>query len=723
MTSLIQFKPGDRWSHNGLVLRFERDLGDGLLHFQVERTGGPFQLEGEAGPRSPDSAWAVEAYAAGKLKRMPGLKGSAVRRVAAEREYDPATIANMDPGARRRVFILRGLDAFGIIKCTPREASYALARLWSEQPDKAKAFEKPDPRTVIRWLSERGEPGRRPLAEMVSMSGRVPRAARLPAELHRMMDRYAVYYWTGMGLQINDAYAKFASRLYRLNRWRQRAGREAFVLPSPETFRGKVHKRGNRQAHAAKWGSKKAASLFKAVQGQFTAARFLALGCMDHTSLDTIAAFDADQMLPVGTPWLTLLTDVKTRCVVGFLVCFEPPSIYSVMECLKRAALPKRVYADRKDGSRDFDNIFGRFDHIVVDNGKEFSGVTFEDGLTDIGTTIELAPVASPQHKAIVERFFRTLNTLLVHKLPGARLPIHQMRELGYDPRATVVLTLGEIEELIWETLRLYHLDVHTGTGFPPGLLWKRDVEAFGIPVYDDLSAFEKMLGVPEERQLSRSGIELHGLIYHDPGLVGGVLEELAVAAPVRSQRKTGSAVCRVKIKYNPVNLGAVQVWHHLRKAYVTLPCAEPEYAEGLSLWHHNQIKAAAREAGLGFSSRQLRLEARARLVAKVERLMPDAKMRQRRAMTRLLLAPKVEPIPSGVVEVQFAPSRHDGLAPIVPQIALASERSDGGLRPTRPARPKSSKAAPVKRKTAKPASSVAAFPVSTAPKTWEGFE
>lgn len=725
MATLIQFRPGDCWKYRGMTVRFEGELGGGFLHFVDERTGCPLQLEGEGGYRLPDGAWAKGAYAGGELVRVVKHAATVARRMAAEREYDPATIAMMDPSAQRRAFILRGLDSFGLIKRSERQISHALARLWFEQADKAKAFEKPHPRTVIRWLNDRGEPGRRPLAQLVSMTGRVPRRRRLPDDLHRLMDRYVIRYWTSMGLSVADAYALFASRLFRLNRWRERAGREALRLPSTEIFRIKVRSRGDRQAHAAKWGPKKAASKFKANQGQLTAGRFLALGCMDHTSLDTIAAFDADRMLPVGTPWLTALLDVKTRCVVGFLLCFEPPSVYSVMECLKRAGMPKRIYAERNDASRDFDNIFGRFDHVIVDNGKEFSGITFEDGLTDIGTTLELAPVGSPQHKAIVERFFNTLNTLVIHKLPGARLPVHQMRELGYDPKATCVLTVSEIEELIWEALRLYHLDVHEGTGYPPGLLWRRDAEKYGIPVYDDLRQFEKMLGVPVERQLSRSGIELHGLQYHDPSIVGPLLEELAVEAPIRDQRKAGSAVCSVKVKYSPVNIGVVHVYNHLRARdqYVTIPCTDPEYAEGLSLWHHKRIQAAAREAGLDFSSKQQRLEARARVASMAERAMPEAILRHRRVMARLLRAPKVETIPSGVVELQFAPSRHDGLAPIVPQIALASERSDGGVIPTRPARPKSTKAASRTDKSAKAVAPTDAFGAAAGTKTWEAFK
>ncbi|MGQ3043416.1 MAG: Mu transposase C-terminal domain-containing protein [Brevundimonas aurantiaca] len=724
MPSPIRLELGDRWAFEGLLLTFERELGGDLLQFRIERSGAPFQLQDETGYRLPDSAWAMEAYRSGKLRRLPALKGTVARRVAAEREYDPATIDQMDRDARRRVFVLRGLDELGLVKRSETQISYAIARLWSEQADKAAQFQKPHPRTVMRWLEDRGEAGRRSLGQMVSMTGRVPRASRYPQILHRAADRYAVLYWTRMGWSQADAYAVFASRIHRLNRWRERAGLQPLPMPSGEFFRSKIKKRDSRQAHAAKWGDKDAAARFKAVKGQLRASRFLAIGCMDSTSLDAIAAFDAVHMLPIGTPWLTAIIDVKTRCVVGFVLSFEPPSIYTVAECVKRAALPKKVYFDRKDESRGFDQIFGRFDHIIMDNGKEFSGITAEDGLTDLGTTFELAPIASPQHKAIVERFFRTLNTLVVHKLPGARLSIQRSRELGYNPLATAILTIEEIEDLIWEALRIYHLDVHTGTGFPPGLLWKRDAAAYGIPIYDDPSVLDKVLGVPMERQLSRSGILLNNLAYHAPALVGPLLEDLVFSAPVREQRNSGSAVCRVKVKYNPANLGAVHVYNHRRDVYVRLPCTEPDYAEGLSLWQHEQVQASAREEGLKFSSQRERLEARARLVAKAERLMPDAKQRQRRALVRMLRAPMVETAPSGVVEIEYAASRHDGLAPIIPQIALVSERTDGGIRPSRPARPKSPPKPATRRKPkGEEGAEPNAFAVISTSRSWDEFK
>ncbi|RZJ19395.1 MAG: hypothetical protein EON91_01535 [Brevundimonas sp.] len=726
MSSVITFKPGERWSYRGVTFSFERELGDGLLLFQNERTLAPLQIETEGGRGAPDVRWAVAAYAAGDLKRAPAVKGSSARRVAAAREYDSTTIRKMDPDARLRLFVLRGMDELGLTSLSVKAVAAALDRLWATSSDALTTSAPPPARTVLRWLQARGEAGARPMAQMVSMTGRVPRRGRLPEEVRALMKRGALRYWSQRELDIKDAYALMAMRVMRLSRWRERAGLGGFTIPSRETFRQQVLALECRETVAAKFGSKRAANRYKAVEGGLSAPRILSLGLMDATSFDAIAALDATWMLPIGTPWLVVVMDVKSRCIVGFFLSFEPPSTLGVMECLKRACTPKMYYDGQDGATGGLVNVFGRFNEIVVDNGKEFAGLAFEDAFADAGMTVRLAPVASPQHKAMVERFFGTLNSLLNHKLPGARLPVPVMRELGYDPQASQLLTVEEIEELIWEALRLYHLDEHSGIKAPPALVWARDVEAFGIPVHDDLQQFDKMMGaVREGRRLSRSGIELHTLQYHDPVVVSALLSELAPQDPQRDQRRSGSATAKVKVKFNPADLGEIHVWHHIRRRYVTLPCTEPQYARGLSLWHHNTLNAWARQAGLAFSSQAERLKARADLIAKIERLAPDAKIRQRRALARLWKSPAIQDRLHGVVELQYAPARHDGLAPIVPQIALASERRDGGAISSRPARAGKPKKAPPQAPRAKPVTQEAKFePASSQPSSqWKTFE
>lgn len=727
MSSVIRFEPGQRWRHRNVVLLFRQVLPGGGLIFQEERTLQPYQIEDGPSFRVPDNGWALSAYASGDLKRLPEKHASATRRLAAEREDDPATIEALDAGARLRTFVLRGLDELGLFNASAKQIDRALRKLWAERPAAILELGRPPaPRTVMRWLKARGEPGQRPLNQMMSMTGKVPRAKRLPAEVHRLLDRFALRYWTSMGLSKRDAHALMALRIYRLNRWRAKAGIGIILrVPTYEWFRRHVNRLECRETRATKFGVKPAARRLKADGDGLSASRFLELGCMDHTMLDGIAVMSSDWLLPMGSPWLTLLIDVKTRCVVGFVLSFEPPSIYSVMECIKRAALPKTHLLERTDRFAEFASIFGMFSEIVVDNGREFAGVAFEDAMLDVGVSLRLAPVASPQHKAIVERFFGTLNSLLNRKLPAAKLKPQDMRDMGYEPEAHAILTLEEIETLLWEAINVYHLSNHSGVAAPPGMLWKDDAAKFGIPVYFDPYFLEKALGaVKEGCRLSRSGVQIHGLRYHDEMGTGRLLSTLVPDEPQRRQRKVGSATCQVKVKFNPADIGSVHVWDHINNQYVTLPCTDLAYAKGLPLAIHRNLTKWAKERGLAFSSEQERISARGELVRKVEVLAPDLRLRQRRSVARLINTPTVQDRLSGAVEVAFAQSRHDGMAPLIEQQPLALSRSDEGIAPRRPPRPKSKAKPPAKPRPAAAQTDQDVWPVeSRTSASWKGFQ
>lgn len=276
----------------------------------------------------------------------------------------------------------------------------------------------------------------------------------------------------------------------------------------------------------------KAKARFKAHGAGLTSTRALQLGCMDHNLLDTVVCLDTDWMIPIGRPWVTVLIDVRTRCIVGFVISFEPPSLYSVTECIKRANRPKLHLRQREPRFKILVEIFGRFDEIVVDNGWEFAGNSLEDVMNDVGTAIRWAPVRSPTYKAIVERFFRTLNNLLAHKVTGAVYKPEILREMGYDPYKDAVLTLSEIEDLMWEAICYYHKREHRGIGMAPADLWQRDVLANGIDVIGDDSLLDKIAGKTEYPcKVTRGGVRLFGLQYHDQGAVAGLRLELLVLA------------------------------------------------------------------------------------------------------------------------------------------------------------------------------------------------
>lgn len=687
----IRFNVGELWTYCGQRLRFERYLGDDLLHFLDEARLGPFQVEDEEGElRAPDTNWVLEALAAGDFKRERDPQGPPVRKIAALQDVDLEEAAKMDQMARMRAFVVRGLDAMPETPRSDRSYRIALAKLWGLHPAEAVKFpHKPSPRAVRRWMDERGAPGDRTLSLMVSMSGRVRRRARLCTEVKSEILQVALWYWSSRRWSIVDAYARLCATLEKTNLDRKdHASLPQLEPPSFETLRKEVRRTECFETFREKYGLKAANTRFKACGKGLSATRILQLGAMDHTILDGVAVIDAAAMLPLGRPWLTALVDVYSGCVVGFVLTFEPPSIYSVMECIKRANRPKMHLPRSADEFPDLCIIFGKFDEIVVDNGKEFAGVATQDALADVGISLRLAPVGSPTYKAIVERLFGTINSLLNTKLPGGVLKPELLREFGYDPEKEAVLTLTELEELIWEALTLYHITPRRGEAVPPGLLWKESAKRHGIDMIRDDTQLEKMLGaVKYPCRVTRSGVELFGLIFHDEAKVSALLEDLVGYEPVRSRRK-GSATARVKVKYNPACLSEIHVWNRRTNRYVTLPCADETYGQGVSLWHHRQLQQWAARKGEEFSTQADRLRVRANMVTKLEELAPTLKGKERRALARLQNSPKVQSL-GGEVALGYAPARHDGLAPVIEHDLLAPERSDGGQKPSRPSRMK----------------------------------
>jgi putative transposase len=700
MTLPIRLETGERWDFQGQKLIFERELGGNFIHFLQERDGSPFQVEATDGSlRWPDTKWFLESFRSGALRKVAEQYQLPGRPRPPILDDDHDALNAMDKRARLRAFVVRGIDDMGDIPRSDRAITLALIRLWSEQGEKAAEFgAKPSTRSVRRWLNSRGAPGERPLNQMVARTGRGGRERRFPQITLTMMQRCAAWYWTRTGWSIVDAYARLTKILEYVNK-RRHLGEALQLLkrPSYQTFCLEVHKLENFESYKQKHGARKAAARFKACGVGLSATRFLRLGCMDHTLLDGMAVIDTNWMLPVGRPWLTVLIDVRTRCVVGFVLSFEPPSIYSVMECLKRANRPK---ANNTALSKEYPIlpfIFGRFDEIVVDNGKEFSGTSLEDAAADVGTTIRLAPVASPKHKAIVERFFRTLNQLLNTKLPGAVFKTDLLREMGYDPSKDAVLTIEQLESLIHEAVATYHVSRHKGIRAVPAQLWQQDMKAHGIDVIGDDRALEKMMGaIKYPCRVTRSGVSLFGLQFHHETRVSGLLEDLAGLEPKRGQA-IGSAIVTVKVKYNPANLAEIHVWNRRRKAYVTLPCLDERYAAGMSLWHHRKVQEWARLKGSAFNTETQRILARAQLIDRIEESAPHLRGAARNAMRRLLTQPKIERPGSGIPVIAYAPARHDGLAPVIEHETLAGKRADGGQAPTRPARPPKEKPRPRK--------------------------
>lgn len=703
----IQLNIGDLWEIAGERHFLDQLMGSGFLLFRSERTGAPFQIPLDNGEHvSPTLDWLKAQFAQGAVRRLDrGGAPSRAQRIAAEREDDFDTIQARDPKALVRQVVLKSLDRMGNVSRSDQGLRKALGMIWEAKPRHLAGVKPPSPSTVRRWLKLRGDVGERVLKIMVSMSGRVPRRKRLPLSVWRRMHEEAMSFWADHKKTIGDAYDDLCEYLAGLNAWLKSRRWRCVPIPSKETFRQHVRATESYETVAAKYGKKEADQRFKACRPGLVSHRPLLLAAMDHTRADYFVALNVGGWRLLGRPWLTVLIDIHSRCVVGWVLTFEPPSLYSVTECIKRANRPKPYMRDRFPDCPELADIFGKFDEIVVDNGWEFTGTSFESAMTNIGASVRWAPVRSPTYKAVVERFFGTLNTLLHRKLPGGTFSIDQLRAWELDPRRDAVLSLEQAEELLISAIGVYHQELHTTLGDAPVHVWSRGVRERGVQVIGDDRQLDKMVGAHEERTLTRSGVSLFGIQYHDPAITGPLLEQLASREPVRGRRK-GSAEAKVTVKYNPANLGEVHIWNHRRGVFETLPSIDPDYAQGLSKWQHERLQEWGREDT--DKSAEARRKRRLELRREIEKLTPDRVLtRNKRAQARLLSSPRVEALAGDHIRIAYAEPRHDGMAPVIPTALLAPERTDGHAKPVRSSggeaagRPSRSKAQPSKLPTA----------------------
>ena len=682
--ALMKLSPGDVWEIDGERHYLDRVIEGEFLVLRAFESGQPYQRLTDTGEfASPTKQWLENEFAVGAVRKIDTNPAS---KAHFAREADSELINEKDSRAIVRQIVLRSLDRIGDYSLSDASLQRTLADIWERKERQLARHQPPSPSTVRRWLRQRGTVSERPLRAMVSASGRVPRCKRLPASVRRRMHEAALAYWSKLQMSMGDAYDDLVDRLQRVNEAIESRSGSKVPVPSRETFRKHLRSLECFETVAARYGPKEAKKRFKATGEGLAAHRPLLLATIDHTAADVHVVMEADEWRYVGRPSLTVLMDVHSRCILGWVLSFEPPSLYSVIECVKRANRPKPKMRALFPDSPDLVDIYGKCDEIVVDNGLEFIGTSFESGMTDLGISIRWAPVKTPTDKSVVERFFSTLNSMFHKKLPGGAFPVQKLRDWELDPQKYAVLTLEQTESLLDLAVGTYHQSLHRALKDTPARTWARGVKVgHGINIIGDDRQLDKMLGARAERKVTRSGVELFGLRYHDPAITGPLLEDLARRESVRGRRQ-GSATAKVAVKYNPANLGEIHVWNGPKGIYVTLPCTDLEYAQGLSKWQHDRILEWQRESNAKTEDERRAL--RLRLRSTISELQtPQTHRSHKRSQARLLTSPKIEQLGGGGLRIAHAEPRHDGMAPVIPTIALADERSDDGAKPVRPPR------------------------------------
>jgi len=246
----------------------------------------------------------------------------------------------------------------------------------------------------------------------------------------------------------------------------------------------------------------------------------------DHTLLDIWVLDHRDRP---ARPWLTAIMDDFSRAIAGYALNFGAPSSLNTALALHQAIWRK--------GDPHW-HVCGIPDSFYTDHGSDFTSRHMELVAAAIKMQLVFSTVGVPRGRGKIERFFETVNQLLVCQLPG-------YAPAG-TPQPAPVLTLSDLDLRVGQfIIENYHQRVHSETGERPQERWTRGAFIPRLP--DTLEELDLLLlTIPTGRQVHPDGIHFQGMRYLD----------LTLAAYVGES---------VTIRYDPRDLGEVRVFHHDR--------------------------------------------------------------------------------------------------------------------------------------------------------------
>lgn len=289
--------------------------------------------------------------------------------------------------------------------------------------------------------------------------------------------------------------------------------------------------------------------------------------------------FDAWVLTPGGSkvrPELTILTDKRTKSILGFHFSEGKPSGFDLAMLIGRSLVPSKLrpwakryeelnlprmpwseYLDEEQQSvYDTHRPFIYPVRIVTDNGKEFKSRPFVGACNRAGITVTESPYAQPTTKGGVERTFGTIKTKFAQHLPGftGGSVENKGKKPEDDPGILDLKTVSDLFDrwvaVVWQNRRHDSLDDpwDPSVRHTPNTMYAASVELGGhftvaLEPEDFVSAMPTM-----RRTVQADGIARDGRTYDSPHL-----------APLRNRYDADGKPARVDVYYDPSD--PYQVW------------------------------------------------------------------------------------------------------------------------------------------------------------------
>lgn len=434
--------------------------------------------------------------------------------------------------------------------------------------------------SVYRWCKQDQQSGHDIRALAGSEDKKGNRRGRLKTEVQDII-KLAIntVYLSKHESSAASVYREIQQLIYKANL--VRASSDALEVPSYRTVLTNIQQLDPMLVTEKRRGKRAAEREFRAYGQGVITTRPLERVEMDHTQLDMFV-IDDESHLPLGRPYLSVAQDHFTRSVVGFYISFTPPSAISVMECLKHAIIPKVGLNKKYPRIKNTWDVYGVFETLVVDNGKEFYSIALEEACLQLGINIQYSPPREPWYKSSIERYFGTVNKKLLDKNPGkSKKELAQLAE--YDPSKDAVIMFSSLLEImhIW-VVDIYQQSFNERIEDTPAVKWRKGVEAFPPVLPKSATEIEVVLGLHETRKIQPTGIQLAGLFYNSEDLA--LLRRRLIDKP------------EVDIKIDPSDISHIYVLDPIEHEYLRVPAVNKEYTTGKTLFQHQVIKNNARE-------------------------------------------------------------------------------------------------------------------------------
>jgi putative transposase len=346
-------------------------------------------------------------------------------------------------------------------------------------------------------------------------------------------------------------------------------------IPSYATVRRIVREYSPYEIMVAQRGRAAADAHFRWGREKFRPERLLQEVQVDNTVFDAIAVDDDGKT--IGRPTLTVVLETRNRVVLGRYLGFEPASWRTVMRALCHAILPKPQTLPEVAQSNSW-KMYGRFETLVMDNGKEFLSNAMHKAAIELGFQLSYCARKRPWAKGAVERFFRTLNTGLIHRLPGTTFSNPAQRG-AYDSKGEARLTLGQMRVLLdkW-IVEEYHQRIHRTLGITPAQSWEISAQSWPPRLPASAWAVRTAFGNPLRCKVDHSGIKLHVNQHYNSENLGSL------------RRQLGTEL-ELDVKYFPEDISSIGVRDPISNQYIEVPNTDPVYSGGLSLEQHELLR------------------------------------------------------------------------------------------------------------------------------------